>query len=313
MTISITISRRMLVFAVAAILFASGAAWVFAQSETSDYIFACIKDDSVRVVVNATDCKDKETALGIPTEEAFRGLESRITALEDLLQHFSRDGDDITITRANLHVVNGTGTTYGEPNSLGNVIIGYNEEREENNVRTGSHMLVVGREHNYSSFGGIVAGYANTVSGRYASVSGGLGNTASGEAASVSGGVSNRASGNYAWVSGGGANEASGDNASVSGGLLNVASGGNASVSGGVSNTASANFASVSGGESNTASGNSASVSGGYGNTADGYRASVSGGQSNTASGESASVSGGQFRSATATYSWRAGELYEPN
>jgi len=33
-------------------------------------------------------------------------------------------------TGANLHVVNGTGTTDGPVNGLGNVIIGYSDERE---------------------------------------------------------------------------------------------------------------------------------------------------------------------------------------
>jgi hypothetical protein len=37
------------------------------------------------------------------------GLESRVAALESLLKHFSRDGDEITITGANLHIVNGVG------------------------------------------------------------------------------------------------------------------------------------------------------------------------------------------------------------
>lgn len=103
-------------------------------------------------------------------------LEARIAQLEDLLQHVSRDGNDLTITGANLHVVNGAGSTDGEPNALGNVIIGYNEERTEqgsSNDRSGSHMLVVGKEHNYTRYGGIVVGLRNETSGDWASVSGG--------------------------------------------------------------------------------------------------------------------------------------------
>ena len=48
--------------------------------------------------------------------------------LEDLLTHFSRVDDDIHITGANLHIVNGMGDTE-TTNSLGNLIIGYNELR----------------------------------------------------------------------------------------------------------------------------------------------------------------------------------------
>ena len=90
-------------------------------------------------------------------------LQDRIAALESLLTHFSLDGDDITISGANLHVVNGLNDT-GTANSLGNVIIGYNELRPGvSNTRTGSHMLVVGKEHNYSGYGGMVVGVWNTI------------------------------------------------------------------------------------------------------------------------------------------------------
>ena len=91
---------------------------------------------------------------------------------------------------------------------LGNLIIGYNEQalagpplpRE---VRTGSHNLVVGDFHTYTSFGGFVAGNQNRVTHKHASVSGGTDNSASGAYSSVSGGHRNRASGIAASVSGG--------------------------------------------------------------------------------------------------------------
>jgi hypothetical protein len=38
-----------------------------------------------------------------------------------------------------------------------------------------------GIDHSYSSYGGFVAGFGNTLSGSFASVSGGSGNTASGK------------------------------------------------------------------------------------------------------------------------------------
>jgi hypothetical protein len=152
-----------------------------------------------------------------------KNLLTRVVALETKLAHFSRIGNEITITGANLNVVDGSGETDGEPNGLGNVIIGYNELRATGpNTRTGSHMLVVGKEHNYSSYGGIVVGWHNTTSGDYASVSGGQSNTASGYTASVSGGYDNTASGFAASVSGGRNNQAQADSSSVSGGLADI-------------------------------------------------------------------------------------------
>src|SRR5262245_29284569 len=45
--------------------------------------------------------------------------------------------------RTRLDAVNGLGATDTE-NGLGNIIVGYNEERDIHNVRTGSHNVVVG-------------------------------------------------------------------------------------------------------------------------------------------------------------------------
>ena len=154
-----------------------------------------------------------------------KGLAHRVAALEQLLKPFSRKGNQVFITGANLHIVNGLGQTgcgFEEepipdcPNGLGNLIVGYNEPREFEDIRTGSHNVVVGQGHNFSRFGGLVVGAFNTISGDFASVSGGQSNTASGVVAAVSGGFSNTASGN-----------------------VSVASGAVASVSGGESNTAS--------------------------------------------------------------------------
>jgi hypothetical protein len=240
-----------------------------------------------------------------------KGLAQRVAALEDLLKHFSRKGNEVFITGANLHLVNGLGLTgctgaleepipdCPNPNGLGNLIVGYNEPRgdvAEKNIRTGSHNVVVGQHHNFSRFGGLVVGFANEISGDFASVSGGRGSTASGDFASVSGGSSNTASG---------------DASSVSGGASNTASGEGATVTGGNDNTASGPDSSVSGGDVNTASGFRATVTSGANNTASGPFATVSGGGGNTASGDASSVSGGHNRTAEGEFDWVAGSLLE--
>ena len=126
----------------------------------------------------------------------------------------------------NVLVADGTGSTVTSPaNGLGNLIVGYDESTSDPvDDKTGSHNLVVGYGHTYSSYGGLVAGYNNNVTGAYGSVSGGWGNTASGSTSSVSGGSSNTASGALSSVSGGGFNTASGHYSSVSGGNTREAS-----------------------------------------------------------------------------------------
>jgi hypothetical protein len=218
-------------------------------------------------------------ALTLPSGKAViaqpGGLPERVEALEDKLAAFTFDTatNEVVITGANLRIVNGLGTTE-TTNGLGNLIVGYSESRaldfDEEDIRTGSHNVVVGKQHNFSRFGGVVVGRFNTISGDFTSVSGGEFNTASGDFSSVSVGFGNTASAFIASVSGGGQNTASGPASSVSGGQLNTASGDTAAVSGGNSNMASGAFASVSGGEFNTASGRFASVSGGLNRTAPG-------------------------------------------
>jgi trimeric autotransporter adhesin len=246
---------------------------------------------------------------GSEKDKDQKGLAQRVAALEKLLKHFSREGKEITITGANLHIVNGLGSTLcpldpetdepipGCPNGVGNLIVGYNELRnpveggEDPNARTGSHNIVVGEANNFSRVGGLVVGAFNEISGDFAVVSGGIGNTASGPFSSVSGGG------------------------------VNTASGHASAVSGGIGNTASGEFSSVSGGghdpglgdpvQGNMASGRAAVVSGGDNNTASGDLAVVSGGSNNTASGNFSSVSGGRNRTAEGEFDWVAGTLFE--
>ncbi len=174
-------------------------------------------------------------------------------------------GPHIVFESANVHVRSGSGSTddgctFSAPNcasltGLGNLILGYNEPEPSQNLpvprpvgRTGSHNLVVGSEHGFTSFGGLVAGEVNAVTGAYSSVSGGRNNDASGMLSSVSGGHNNDASGALSSVSGGDSSEASGVLSSVSGGYNNHASGSRSSVSGGRNNDASGILSSVSGG-----------------------------------------------------------------
>ncbi|MDQ7011169.1 MAG: hypothetical protein Q9M29_05055, partial [Mariprofundaceae bacterium] len=131
------------------------------------------------------------------------GLQKQIAELQAKLKYVSVRGTEMHITGANLHVENGSGSTAGEPNGLGNIIIGYNEARNTDSRRTGSHNLVIGGRHNYSSYGGMVAGYENDIAAPYACVSGGTKNQALGEYTSITGGRENVAQGTHSVISGG--------------------------------------------------------------------------------------------------------------
>lgn len=134
----------------------------------------------------------------------------------------------LRVSGANVQVVNGLGST-ASVNSLGNLIVGYDEVRPgtvapecslgyyyntqtictnnggtwQINHKGGSHNLVIGPKHNYVRFAGFVTGEQNTINGDWASVSGGKSNTASGAGSSVSGGEGNASAGQRSSVSGG--------------------------------------------------------------------------------------------------------------
>lgn len=193
------------------------------------------------------------------------GLEGRISELETKLASVSLEnsGQDVIFTGVNVHVRNGTGSTDGI-NGLGNLIVGYNiDSFGPVASRTGSHNLIIGDEHSYSSYGGFVAGYFNTISGQSSSVCGGQSNTASGWYTSVSGGWYNTASGDRSSISGGYFNEAIGVRSSISGGGSNDAIGENSSICGGKDNLADGYYSSISGGLARTTSGDYDWVAGG--------------------------------------------------
>src|SRR5262249_5502588 len=136
-------------------------------------------------------------------------LKNRLTVVEAKTAPISVAGTDFVITGKNVFIQDGSGFTEGGT-GLGNLTVGYNALRGKGvDVRTGTHNLILGDQNNYSSFGGLVAGNFNTISGQYATVSGGDNNTASGDCATVSGGHSNTTSGLNATVSGGAFNTAS--------------------------------------------------------------------------------------------------------
>lgn len=236
----------------------------------------------------------------------------------------------------NVYVNNGAGQTR-TVNGVGNLVIGYDEPEDPATAspfcsdgqygssracvdnggtwaasqKTGSHNLVVGPEHSYTQYGGLVAGWKNRVTGIFATVSGGRKNSARAHYTSISGGGDNTATASWAAVSGGRENTAGAFYASVSGGAQNDVTGMAASISGGRLNNATGGDASVSGGYLNTASGNYSGISGGKGSTASGGFASVGGGYGNHANGEYSTVSGGYFGVTSGWYDWIAGALFQ--
>jgi hypothetical protein len=133
----------------------------------------------------------------LPIADRLAALERKLTALT-----FDAAMSEIRITGANLRLVNGLGSTE-TTNGTGNLLVGYPEPPDREEARqTGSHNVVVGTQHQFSSYGGLVVGRQNEIRGAFASVSGGARNTAAGQFSAVSGGHNRTAAGEFNWVAG---------------------------------------------------------------------------------------------------------------
>lgn len=166
------------------------------------------------------------------------------------------EGPNVIFDGCNVIIRNGEGETRST-NGRGNLIVGYNEEREgyydpspymQGYDRGGSHNVIIGEGHLYPHFGGLAAGMDNTLIGFF----------------SVAFGMYNAAVGDYATITGGSGNVAVGMCSSISGGAEGYTQGYTTSVTGGFSNFAFGDYSSVSGGYANDAFGSSVSVGAGF-------------------------------------------------
>jgi hypothetical protein len=114
---------------------------------------------------------------------------------------FGLKGPHVIFSGVNVHVQSGAGTTdeidpvtgvirAGGLTGLGNFIVGYNE-RQVTEARKGSHNLVVGSFHTFTSTGGAVFGRSNWILGQNATVLGGVDNRSRAFASSILGGNGN--------------------------------------------------------------------------------------------------------------------------
>jgi hypothetical protein len=281
----------------------------------------CVPSVSGQAVKSGACAAGAGTTVALPTSAADQ------QTLISILPHLSfiASGIDakptIRFSGVNVQIVDGSGHTTSV-NGTGNLVLGYDETPGS---QTGSHDLILGEKQAYTSYGSILGGYGNDVSGAYATALGGYGNVVSSAYSSVLGGCSNLVgtgtvslSGvcsnttsdnhDFASISGGAGNQATGISSALSGGQDNLASGSFAGVSGGAHNIAADTYALVAGGCGNVAGSGpiafcdvgygikqgAEAVLGGNGNEANGEFPSVAGGTNNNSFGNSSTIAGGE-------------------
>jgi len=178
--------------------------------ETNETNITALQEKCVAVVSSITvleECKDTHN--------------TRIETLETKTQFQSVDGTTTCFSGTNVQIKNGEGTT-ATTNSLGNLIMGYNEDAGFAGLfgkapeRTGSHNIIVGRDSQWTSYGGICGGAFNHLDGplsvvfscenrvecEFATVVGGTNNTAKHKFSAVGGGNGQTTSQCQQWVAG---------------------------------------------------------------------------------------------------------------
>src|SRR2546421_5021815 len=109
----------------------------------------------------------------------------------------------VQFAAVNVQILNGGGST-ASLNGTGNLVLGY-DENPLALAQSGSHDLILGRNHSFTGFAELVGGFQNTATSNYSAVLGAY-NTASGTYATVTGGQNNAAKASAASVTGGGLN-----------------------------------------------------------------------------------------------------------
>lgn len=222
------------------------------------------------------------------------GLSAEIKAyLETLRSMLKLDSvaKKATFENVNVHITNGQGKT-DTKNGRGNLIVGYNENPQAINKRSGSHNVVIGSGHSYNSYAGFVAGESNHLLAASASILGGHNNVAYGESSTVAGGGKNSAQGKADCIAGGDSNSTGAKDGyqTILGGAENTTSGRGSTVAGGFNGTAWSLYSSVFGGYRNEAGSTTSPAAGHY--------SAVYGGTRNFAKGESSVVVGGSSNQA---------------
>jgi len=136
-----------------------------AKAITADDLLVAVQQFASQVIQAFTQVGQ---ALG-DHDGRISDTDARIAALEQLVdqQHQamqallgcidpSSDSLNLVFDGCNVHIRNGNAIS-DSANSLGNLIIGYNEDAGGSS-RIGSHNLIIGPEHSYNGNNGIVAG-----------------------------------------------------------------------------------------------------------------------------------------------------------
>ncbi len=161
-------------------------------------------------------------------------IDDRMVLAEQTLSPMDYDArsKSVVFTGVNVQIRNSAGSTDGDPDGTGNLIIGWNEA-DEDDGRTGSHNLIVGSHHDWTGHSNIAVGVDHDLLTDAGAALGGEGNLVSAHGAVLVGGQDNEAAGPGSVGIGGAENRLVGELSVTAGGYRNDAEGAYAVVLGG--------------------------------------------------------------------------------
>lgn len=153
-------------------------------------------------------------------------IEGRVNLAEQTLSPIDYDARNksVVFTGVNVQIRNSAGSTDGDTDGTGNLIIGWNEA-DDDDGRTGSHNLIVGSHHDWTGHSGIATGTDHDLLTDAGATLGGEGNLVSAHGAVLVGGQDNEAAGPGAVGIGGAENRLVGELSLTAGGYRNDAEG----------------------------------------------------------------------------------------
>ncbi|MDP6518368.1 MAG: FG-GAP-like repeat-containing protein [Planctomycetota bacterium] len=135
---------------------------------------------------------DSEDVVGGLTDTVGVMLTS-LTSLEYLTSPLAYDGTILALHGANFQITDGTSGA-SSPNGLGNLILGHNRDLS-GYLQSGSHNLVIGDDHSFRGFAGLVSGTSNRLLADNTAILGGRQNEVYTDLTTIVGGSNGTVSG----------------------------------------------------------------------------------------------------------------------
>ena len=190
----------------------------------------CLDGNSTHAICQRLAAMDDKVATASTSVEnlelTMQTVDERVSYNERVLGPVDYDARTKTVrfTGVNVQIRNGTGTTDGDGDGTGNLIVGWNEA-DDNDVRDGSHNVVVGSHHAWTGHSSIATGMDHALLGEGGAAIAGVANTAAAGGTALIGGQDNHSSAPGGVAIGGAENHLRAELTTTLGGYANTADG----------------------------------------------------------------------------------------